>query len=62
MDHLGEFVVLWKKGARVLSVGKLLVRKDGKVAKLNEPFLKFDFDISRYKSIETSVLSSARFR
>ena len=31
VDHLGEFVVLWKKGARVLSVGNLLVRKDGKV-------------------------------
>ena len=45
VDNLGEFVVLWKKGARVLSVGKLLVRKDGKVAELNEPFLKFDFYI-----------------
>ena len=31
MDNLGQFVVLWKKGDRVLSVGNLLVRKDGKV-------------------------------
>lgn len=37
VDNLGEFVVLWKKGARVLSVGKLLVRKDGKV-RVNRDF------------------------
>ena len=32
VDNLGDkFVVLWRKGDRILSVGTLLVRKDGKV-------------------------------
>ena len=33
VDNLGQFVVLWRKADRVLSVGNLLVRKDGKVGK-----------------------------
>ena len=32
VDNLGLFVVLWRKGSRVLAVGQLLVRQDGKVA------------------------------
>ena len=31
VENLGKFVVLWRKGDRILSAGKLLVRKDGKV-------------------------------
>ena len=31
MDNLGQFVVLWRKGSRVLAVGQLMVRQDGKV-------------------------------
>ena len=31
VENLGKFVVLWRKGDRILAAGKLLVRKDGKV-------------------------------
>ena len=39
VDNLGQFVVLWRKGDRVLSVGNLLVRKDGKVETSHSPSL-----------------------
>ena len=42
VKNLGKFVVLWRKGDRILSAGKLLVRKDGKV-KVTE---KYDLKIS----------------
>ena len=42
VENLGKFVVLWRKGDRILSAGKLLVRKDGKV-KVTE---KYDLKIS----------------
>ena len=41
VENLGKFVVLWRKGDRILSAGKLLVRKDGKV-KVTE---KYDLKI-----------------
>ena len=31
VENLGKFVVLWRQGERILTVGRLLVRKDGKV-------------------------------
>ena len=31
VKNLGRFVVLWRRGDRILSAGRLLVRKDGKV-------------------------------
>ena len=31
VENLGKFVVLWRKGDRILSAGRLLIRKDGKV-------------------------------
>ena len=42
VENLGKFVVLWRKGDRILSAGKLFVRKDGKV-KVTE---KYDLKIS----------------
>ena len=31
VENLGRFVILWRKGDRILSAGRLLIRKDGKV-------------------------------
>jgi len=40
VENLGKFVVLWRKGDRILSAGKLLVRKDGKVKVTDQYDLK----------------------
>jgi len=42
VDNLGRFVVLWRRGDRILSAGKLLVRKDGKVKVTN----KYELELS----------------
>ena len=47
VENLGKFVVLWRKGDRILSAGKLLVRKDGKVTLTEKYELKLiDIDES----------------
>jgi len=52
VENLGKFVVLWRKGDRILSAGKLLVRKDGKVTVTEKYELKLsdieESDVGEY--------------
>ena len=59
MDNLGQFVVLWRKGSRVLAVGQLMVRQDGKVTHYTVQYSTVQYSTVQYSTVQYSTADGA---